>query len=124
MDDPKTLQALNERLDENYNAFMQGWLKLDTPNLIEKAQEIAATQTVYTALRSGHVHLENVEYLLRFRNPLEVVRDQWLEEEFSVPDRELEHAIWAIEDSGDAVQNYELDEAFQLPEQEEGMKLC
>ncbi|MFT8889400.1 MAG: DUF3848 domain-containing protein [Ethanoligenens sp.] len=123
MDDQKTLQAFQERLDGNYNAFMQGWLKLDTPDLVEKAQEIAATQTVYTALRGGHVHLENIEYLLRFRNPLEVVRDQWMEEEFSVPDRELEHAIWAIVDRGDAVQNYELDEAFHPPERG-GMKLC
>ena len=47
MDNQKSLQALRQRLDENYNAFVQGWFSLDASTLIEKAEEIAATKAVY-----------------------------------------------------------------------------
>lgn len=121
MDHQKTLQELQEKLDENYNAFVQGWLKLDTPNLIEKAEEIAATKTVYKAFRASH--FRDMEYLLRFRNPLEVVRDQWMEEESYAPDEDMEHVLWSVADRGDAEHSYELDEDFHPPEQQ-GVKLC
>jgi len=123
MDKQKMLQEFQERLDENYNAFVQGWLKLDTPSLIEKAEEISATKTVYSALRGGHSHVRNIEYLLRFQNPLEVVRDQWIEEQSYAPDEDLEHVLWSVADRGDAEQNYELDDGFHPPEQQ-GVKLC
>lgn len=122
MDNQKTLQELRQRLDENYNAFVQGWLSLDTPALIEKAEEIAATKTVYKALRTGH--FRDMEYLLRFRNPLEVVRDQWIEEETCVPDEELDHVLWSVSDNSDAEQNYELEDAPHPSAPREGIKLC
>lgn len=122
MDNQKTFQELRQRLDENYNAFVQGWLSLDTPALIEKAEEIAATKAVYKALRAGH--FRDMEYLLRFRNPLEVVRDQWVEEKNCVPDEELEHVLWTVSDRGDAEQNYELEQGVRPSAPQEGMKLC
>lgn len=122
MDNQKSLQELRQRLDENYNAFVQGWLGLDAPSLIEKAEEIAATKMVYKALRGGH--FRDMEYLLRFRNPLEVVRDQWIEEESCAPDEEMDHVLWSVSDRGDVELNYALEEDFRPPEQREGMKLC
>jgi hypothetical protein len=121
MENPKALQELQQRLDENYNAFVQGWLSLDAPTLIEKAEEIAVTRKVYKVLRAGH--FRDMEYLLRFRNPLEVVRDQWIEEESCAPDDEMEHVLWSVSDRGDAEQDYDLDEKFRPPEQQ-GVKLC
>jgi hypothetical protein len=121
MDDQKTLQQLRQRLDENYNAFVQGWLSLDASTLIERAEEIAATKIVYKTLRAGR--FRDMEYLLRFRNPLEVVRDQWMEEEACVPDEEMEHVLWSVSDRGDAEQSYDLEEGFRPPEQQE-VKLC
>lgn len=122
MENQKSLQALRQRLDENYNAFVQGWLGLDAPSLIEKSEEIAATKTVYQALRGGH--FRDMEYLLRFQNPLEVVRDQWIEEKDCAPDEEMDHVLWSVSDRGDAEQNYALEEDFRPPERQEGMKLC
>lgn len=122
MNDQKSVQELRQRLDENYNAFVQGWLSLDAPALIEKAEEIAATKTVYKAFRDGH--FRDIEYLLRFCNPLEVVRDQWIEEENCVPDEELEHILWTISDRGDAEQNYELEQGVRPSAPQEEMKLC
>ena len=122
MDNQKSLQALRQRLDENYNAFVQGWFSLDASTLIEKAEEIAATKAVYKALRGGH--FRDMEYLLRFRNPLEVVRDQWIEEEDCAPDEEMDHVLWSVSGRGDAEQNYALEEDFRPPERQEGMKLC
>ncbi|MPM49718.1 hypothetical protein SDC9_96449 [bioreactor metagenome] len=67
---------------------------------------------------------DQMEYLLRFSNPLEVVRDKWIEETGSemVHDDEMSHALWSITDKQDAEQNYELDEAFLPPEQE--VRMC
>lgn len=121
MDNQKSLEELRQRLDENYNAFVQGWLSLDAPTLIEKAEEIASTRKVYKVLRTGH--FSNMEYLLRFRNPLEVVRDQWTEEESCAPDEELEHVLWSVSDRGDAEQNYDLVEGLR-PSEQQGVKLC
>lgn len=121
MDNQKSLDELQQRLDENYNAFVQGWLSLDASTLIEKAEEIAATKTVYKTLRTGH--FRDMEYLLRFRNPLEVVRDQWMEEESCAPDEDMEHVLWSVSDCGDAEQNYDLVQGFH-PSEQQGVKLC
>lgn len=123
MEKQEIRQKLQEKLDANYNAFVQEWRKLDAPTLIEKAEEIAATKLVYSELRDGGYNIDDLEYLLRFQNPLEVVRDQWLDEQRYAPDDEMDHALWTIADRGEAEQDYDLDEAFHPPEQQ-GVKLC
>jgi len=115
---------LREKLEANYAAFMQEWLGLEPVRLIEKAEEIAATKLVYDELKDGGYSTDYLEYLLRFKNPLQVVRDKWIEETGSemVHDDELTHALWSIADKQDAEQDYEMDEAFLPPEQE--VRMC
>ena len=117
-------QKLREKLDANYNIFVQEWRKLEAPTLIEKAEEIAATKLVYEELKNGGYDQEHLAYLLRFKNPLEVVRDKWSEENGSemVYDEDMRHALWSIADTRDAEQDYELDEAYLSPEQ--GVRMC
>ncbi len=117
-------RELSEKLEANYISFLREWTRLEPFQLIEKAEEIAATKLVYEELKGGGYSAEHLEYLLRFKNPLEVVRDKWLEENGSgmVHDDELIHALWSIADTQDAEQDYELDEAFRPPEQE--VRLC
>jgi len=117
-------KELSEKLEANYISFMREWLKLEPLQLIEKAEEIAATKLVYEELKNGGYDAEHLEYLLRFKNPLEVVRDKWLEENGSemVHDEDMTHALWSIADTRDAEQDYELDEAFLPPGQE--VRMC
>lgn len=99
-------KELSEKLEANYISFMKEWLKLEPLQLIEKAEEIAATKLVYEELKDGGYDVEHLEYLLRFKNPLEVVRDKWMEENGSemVHDEDMGHVLWSIADK----QNYEL----------------
>ncbi|MCL6559053.1 MAG: DUF3848 domain-containing protein [Firmicutes bacterium] len=117
-------RELSEKLEANYISFLREWTRLEPFQLIEKAEEIAATKLVYKELKNGGYSVDCLKYLLHFKNPLEVVQDIWLEENGSgmVHDDELSHALWSIADTQDAEQDYELDEAFRPPEQ--GVRMC
>ena len=122
--DHKDIKAeLWEKLEANYISFMQEWIKLEPLQLIEQAEEIAATKLVYNELKDDRYSTDYLEYLLRFKNPLEVVRDKWIEENGSemVHDDDITHALWSIADKQDAEQDYELDEAYISPGQGVGM---
>ena len=117
-------KELSEKLEANYISFMKEWLKLEPLQLIEKAEKIAATKLVFEELKNGGYDTDHLEYLLRFKSPLEVVRDKWIEENGSemVHDEDVSHALWSIADRQDAEQIYELDEAYFSPEQ--GVRMC
>ena len=120
----KDIEAeLSEKLEANYISFMREWMKLEPIQLIEKAEEIAVTKLVYNELKNGGYSADSLEYLLRFKSPLEVVRDKWIEENGSemVHDNDMTHALWSIADKQDAEQDYELDEAYISPGQGVGM---
>lgn len=116
-------QAFEEKLGKNYAHFVIEWLTLQPTELIEKTEEIAATKLMAELLPEA-ASTDQMEYLLRFSNPLEVVRDKWIEENGSemVHDDEMSHALWSITDKQDAEQDYELDEAFLPPGQE--VRMC
>lgn len=124
MNENEIYQKLSKKLDDNFKGFVQKWLELDPSHLIEKSEEIAATKLVHAELESGVYGTDLLEYLLRFENPLEVVRDQWIDEEYVAHDNEMTHALWSISDRGDAEQNYGLDASFIGPDQDGGVKMC
>lgn len=117
-------KELLEKLEANYISFMREWMQLEPLQLIESAEEIAATKLVYEELKNGGYDEDHLEYLLRFKNPLEVVRDKWIEENGSdmVHDDDLSHALWSIADTQDAEQDYELSDTFLSPGQE--VRMC
>lgn len=117
-------RELSEKLEANYISFMREWLKLEPLQLIENAEEIAAKRLVYNELKDGGYSADYLEYLLRFKNPLEVVRDKWIEENGTemVHADDMSHALWSIADKQDVEQNYQLDEAYHAPEQ--GVRMC
>jgi len=117
-------KELLEKLEANYISFMWEWVRLEPLQLIEKAEEIAATKLVYEELKNGGYDSDHLEYLLRFKNPLAVVREKWIEENGSemVHVDDMTHALWSIADKRDAKQDYELDEAYPAPEQ--GVQMC
>lgn len=124
MDEQDLKHKLLKKLDANYNAFVQEWIGLYPMALIDKAEEIAATKQVYQELKDGGCNTDHLEYLLRFQNPLEVVRDQWLNEQGKVFNEDMEYVLWSLADKRGAEQDYELDEAFCEPEQYKGVRLC
>lgn len=87
--------------------------------LVSIAEEIDATKTAYNEIYSGDYHDEALEYLLRFENPLEVVRDIWMSEICHSDRREeMAHVLWTIHNYQSAEQDYDLDPGWQ-PDQEQ-----
>ena len=123
MNSTEIKQAFEEKLGRNYAQFVISWLAMQPTELIEKAEEIAATKLMVELLPET-ANAEDMEYLLRFTNPLKVVRDKWIEENGSemVHDDDMTHALWSITDKQDAEQEYELDKDFLPPEQ--GVQMC
>lgn len=94
--------TLKERLDANYTAFIDSLQKKTVPELIAMAPEITAVQQLHEELLDA-CDDEDVEFLLRFDDPLEVVRGYW-ESEITACGHsgEMGHTLWQIrEDSLD-----------------------
>ena len=88
--------TLKKRLDENYAAFMESLQKKTVPELIAMAPEITAAQQLHEELLDA-CDEEDVAFLLRFDNPLEVVCGYW-ESEITGYDHsgEMGHTLWRI----------------------------
>ena len=75
---------LFEKLDKEYAAMVKKWLGLEPSLLIEQAEQIAVTKMVYDELKSGEYidgHMDELEHLLRFENPLEALRDEYIRQD-------------------------------------------
>ena len=100
--------TLKKRLDENYTAFIDSLQKKTIPELIAMAPEITAAQQLHEELLDA-CDDEDVEFLLRFDDPLEVVRGYW-ESEITGYDHsgEMGHMLWRVrEDIGDDTEQQE-----------------
>ena len=87
------------------------WLKLQPGELIERAEEIASFQ--FMARRSIQRADENeMAYLLRFKDPLEVLTDMWNDRMDIGEDETIDHILWEIADRRDAEGDYEMEPEY------------
>ena len=94
--------TLKNRLDENYAAFIDSLQGKTVSELIVMAPEITAAQQLHEELLDA-CDDDDMAFLLRFDNPLEVVRGYW-ESEITGYDHsgEMGHTLWRIrEDNQD-----------------------
>ena len=118
------MEALREKLDKNNDTYYKELIQCSPSVLIGRAEEIAANSLVYNELYGGGYSADFMEYLLRFENPLEVVRDQWLNEQNVAHDEEMSHALWSITDKNDAEQIYALDPEYIEQGHDKGVTMC
>ena len=104
--------TLKKRLDENYTAFIESLQEKTVSELIAMAPEITAAQQLYEELLDA-CDDEDMEFLLRFDDPLEVVRGYW-ESEITGYDHsgEMGHMLWEIRDR----ELHEKEQLAQAPE--------
>ena len=90
--------VLKERLDKNYETFMEQLQGKDISEVINMAPKITAVQQIHEELLDA-CDKDDVEFLLRFDDPLEVVRGYW-ESEITGYDHsgEMGHMLWDIRD--------------------------
>ena len=100
--------TLKKRLDENYAAFIKSLQKKTVSELIALAPEITAAQQLHEELLDA-CDEEDMAFLLRFDDPLEIVRGYW-ESEITGYDHsgEMGHMLWRVrEDIGDDTEQQE-----------------
>ena len=68
------IDVLKERLKLNYFTFKAKWNEISKDELIKRAYEIYAIQSVYRTL-PDLVSVEDAEALLKYENPLHVVAE-------------------------------------------------
>lgn len=118
-------QKLKERLKANYEAYIQQLKIKPAPDLIEMASEISAAKFIYEELSVGGAFDDYADYLLQFENPLEVLKDGWLEEQSYDHHEELDHALWNMADRGFGVGDYPmLEDGSAIPTMEQGVTMC
>ncbi len=92
----KWKERLQQRLQENYAAFMEQLQGKAASELIAMAPAITAAQQLHEELLDA-CNDEDAAFLLQFDNPLELVRGYW-ESEITGCDHsgEMVHILWEI----------------------------
>ena len=93
---------LIDRLDRNFSDYFDSLRRLDGENLTGKTLEIALMSEAHFHLTELHnFHMLELEYLLQFKNPLEVIANAFEAEGF---DDHRSTAMWMVFDRQDALQ--------------------
>ena len=110
---------LQQKVAHNYASFREQWLKLSPAELIDRCEELEAVTRMARTLPDA-LSEDDAEYLLRFKNPLEVVSDAWVSRngiDALIVDDEMGHLLWSLRDHGNAEDDYEMED--DDPEQKE-----
>ena len=92
--------ALRERLDQNYNTFLESLQGKTTAELIAMAPEITAAQQLHDGLLDCCDEFD-VEFLLRFDDPLGVVWEHWKSVVSNLGRTDqMDYMLWEIWDKG------------------------
>ena len=75
MDTEKLQRQLLTRITDNYSDYRANLLLKDRQELIDGAGRIADTATVFQHMTDRSYTDQELEYLLKFQNPLEVVTE-------------------------------------------------
>ena len=102
-----------QKLRDCFEQYKAEWLQKRPDTLIEDAEEIASVQRMFKELPEA-VTDEDAAYLLRFKNPLEVVSDYWtsMNGSGSIADDDMSHILWELRDRQDAEADYEMEPEY------------
>jgi len=90
---------LDTKMNERWNAYVDRLLALPPIQIIGKSAEISAARFCYDELPKNRASYPNhlLECLLRFDDPLETMRERWMDEQRRVDNsRDLEHALRSL----------------------------
>lgn len=109
MDDLK--ERFSVKIAECHQNYKAQWKEMNSDELIDRAEEIAAVQRLASAIPEV-VDTSQMEYLMKFKNPLEIVVEYWLNDSaYNSPllGEEIELVIYQIVDKDDVDTIYEMD---------------
>ena len=117
-------RRLKERIKANYEAYIQQLKQKPAPDLIEMASEIAAAKFIYEELSVEGAFSDYTDYLLQFENPLEVLKDGWIEGQGYDHHEELDHALWNMAERGFGEGKYPVTVEPDQPVSGQGVVMC
>lgn len=102
---------LKQKVMANYDEFKAKWLHMEPVELIGICDEMESVTRMMKELPFA-VSEEAAEYLLRFKNPLEVVSSEWLSQNGidANIDQEMSHVLWQLTDRREAEEYFELED--------------
>lgn len=112
--------VFKRKISACFEQYKEQWMQLNKAELIERAEEIDTVTRMAENL-PGQVSDKEAEYLLRFKNPLEVVSDIWISRngrDAMIVDDEMSHILWGLLDTGDAELVYEMEPEYGNGESE------
>ena len=68
---------LMEKIEQCYRKYESKWRKMTPGQLIQFCEEVYAVSLTYEVLTLEGVPHDAVEWLLRFKDPLQVISDAW-----------------------------------------------
>lgn len=107
-------ELLKKKVSENYEGFKTKWLQMKPLDLIKQCDRVEGVTRMMNELTSS-ISDEDAQYLLRFKNPLEVVSDEWISRngmDALIVDDEMRNLLWSLQDRGDAELYYEIEPEF------------
>lgn len=124
MQEQEKNRKLKERVKANYEAYIQQLKQKSASDLIEMASEIAAAKFIYEELSVEGAFSDYTDYLLQFENPLEVLKDGWLEGQGYDHHEELAHALWNMAERGFGEGEYPVTAEPDQPVNRQGVVMC
>ena len=104
----EAISCFKEKIASNWQAYREKLLALPKEVLIDRAEEIAAVKLSREVLTIPSLSRNDLDYLDRFSEPLQVVAESWLSEQDGDQSAALDHALWELRDRQDAEQLYEM----------------
>ena len=117
-------RKLKERLKACYGAYIRQLRQKPAEELIEMASEIAAAKFTYKEVTAEGAFGEYAGYLLRFENPLEVLRENWLGREACGRHKEIGLMLWEMKKEEIGIGEYPMAEQAGEVTQGQGMAMC
>lgn len=110
------INKLESAIKEEYNAKYAEWLNMSHEELIEKSDEISAARFVKDNIKDTFTE-EEAEYLLQFKEPLEILVDKItvLNDTNNIAVKEqFSDMVSEMYDKQDEYVDYELNEGMQM----------
>lgn len=106
-----TKTRFEHKLRECLKDYMDAWLQKPPLDLVERSDEISAIRNLAADLPDV-LNQGEMEYLLRFKNPLEVASDAWCGSAFvEIGEEEFREALFETRERYDLDEHYELTDA-------------
>ena len=93
-------KSIFQKIESGWQSFAQNILSLSPQEIMEQADEIAATRLCRNELTTniGQYSRDVLEFLNTISEPLEYLRDRWVSEQNVDHKEEMDYVIWSLQE--------------------------